>query len=371
MIRKRKGSKGNITYQVYIRYTDKYGIKKSYCKSGFQGLRLAQRHEKKVLSLIQNDNMNLMTYDHLTFNQVFLEYMEIEGASKYAISTYNTYMSKFRKHIQDTIGKCLLHSLKYKEIQSFFNGLDNNSKALNLDIKKIFQVTFSYAIKNEYIDRNPMNLISVSGRETCKTKKIISKRELELLVERLEQIAPVRKDPFEYYSYIIALYVGFYCGTRISETLALEKNDFDLDKGYVVINKRLESKDKDSGLYVTSKLKTEASKASIPVCNTLKEILVEWFAYNKNDLVCSKGNGDYIRYEQFDRVTSKEAKKLGFIFHSHMLRHSFTTNLLKHDVSPKTASELCRHAQVSTTLDIYVHPSESDKEKAIQNTFKN
>lgn len=84
-----------------------------------------------------------------------------------------------------------------------------------------------------------------------------------------------------------------------------------------------------------------------------------------------KGNGDYIRYEQFDRVTSKEAKKLGFIFHSHMLRHSFTTNLLKHDVSPKTASELCRHAQVSTTLDIYVHPSESDKEKAIQNTFKN
>lgn len=97
MIRKRKGSKGNITYQVYIRYTDKYGIKKSYCKSGFQGLRLAQRHEKEVLSLIQNDNMNLMTYDHLTFNQVFLEYMEIEGASKYAISTYNTYMSKFRK----------------------------------------------------------------------------------------------------------------------------------------------------------------------------------------------------------------------------------------------------------------------------------
>ena len=42
MIRKRKGSKGNITYQVYIRYTDKYGIKKSYCKSGFQGLRLVQ-----------------------------------------------------------------------------------------------------------------------------------------------------------------------------------------------------------------------------------------------------------------------------------------------------------------------------------------
>ena len=48
MIRERKNKNGT-SFQVYIRYVDKHGRKRSYSKSGFPGIRLAQRHEREVL----------------------------------------------------------------------------------------------------------------------------------------------------------------------------------------------------------------------------------------------------------------------------------------------------------------------------------
>ena len=146
MIRERKNKNGT-SFQVYIRYVDKHGRKRSYSKSGFPGIRLAQRHEREVLNLIESGKAEILVHKNVTFNEVFLEYMEVVGEHRYAISTYNTYMAKFEKHVKNSIGECLLYSLSYKEIQEYFNILGAiNSKALNLDIKKIFQVTFKYAI---------------------------------------------------------------------------------------------------------------------------------------------------------------------------------------------------------------------------------
>lgn len=369
MIRIRKNKKAT-TYQVYLRYKDKYGCQKSYSKSGFKKIREAQRHEKEMLKIIDSGNQDLNCFNSLTFNDVFLEYMSL-SRKKYAISTYKTYFSKFNTHIKNSIGKYLIHMLGYKETQDFFNQLgDKNSKALNLDIKKIFSVTFNYAIKCNYIVNNPMHLIEVTGIQSNPRKKTISFYELNQLVENLINPNNRINDYFQYYSFAIALYIGYYTGLRISETLALEKNDIDFINEQIIVSKRLESKDTERGLYVTSKLKTTASRATIPMCNPLKIILEEWFQFNENDLICCKKNGDYLRYEEFDRVTSKIAKKHGFNFHSHMLRHTFSTNLIKNDVSPKVASELARHSQVSTTLDVYVHPNKADMKTAIKKTFK-
>lgn len=365
-IRERRGKKG-ITYQVYIRYKDKFGVDRSYSKSGFLKKREAIRHENEILIKIEKEDV-LLKKPNLTFNEVFYEYMKIVGVKKYAVSTACTYYSKFHTHIENSIGKFLISQIKYKDIQMFFNKLGNNSKALNLDIKKIFSVTFQYAIKNEYVDKNPVSLIEVTGKESIVKKQVLSLEEINQLVDLLTE-ENTNRDMFVYYAYCIALYIGVYLGTRISETLALEKDDFDFIENTVQINKRLESRDKEKGLYVTHKLKTSSSKATLPVCKPLKEILVRWFEYNDNDLVCCKRNGDYIRYESLNRAINKEAIKLGFHFNSHMLRHSYSTHLISNNVPIKIASELARHSDVSTTLNVYVHPSSVEKEEAISKTF--
>jgi integrase len=56
-------------------------------------------------------------------------------------------------------------------------------------------------------------------------------------------------------------------------------------------------------------------------------------------------------------MTRSAKKKLeGFEdFHFHMLRHTFTSNLLSNGAAPKDVQELLGHANVSTTMNIYAH----------------
>lgn len=366
MIRKRVGKKAT-TYQVYIRYRDCFGVKRSYSKSGFMHKKDARAHEIKILNEIAEGKEIVKTSK--TFNEVFDEYMLLEG-KRYAVSTKKAYISKHRTHIADTIGKYKLANLKYKDIQAYFYTLESNSKSLNNDIRKIFCNVFRYAIKLEYINQDPMKYIKIIGEEPKPKKKTLTKSELESLVNSLWN-SEEAKDIFLYRSYAIALYLGYYLGLRISESLALEKKDFDFLNMQVLVNKRLESKDTGKGLYVTSRMKTSASKSILPVCEALKDILLEWFEYNEYELVCCNSKGQYIRYEGFDRVVNKHSLKLGFKFHSHMLRRSYVTELIRNNVSPKITSQLTRHSQVSTTLDIYASMNQEDLEGAIKNTFDN
>ena len=48
-------------------------------------------------------------------------------------------------------------------------------------------------------------------------------------------------------------------------------------------------------------------------------------------------------------------------FHFHMLRHTFTSNLLSGGAAPKDVQELLGHSDVSTTMNIYAHASREAK----------
>ena len=48
-------------------------------------------------------------------------------------------------------------------------------------------------------------------------------------------------------------------------------------------------------------------------------------------------------------------------FHFHMLRHTFTSNLLSYGAAPKDVQELLGHADVSTTMNIYAHATREAK----------
>ena len=41
--------------------------------------------------------------------------------------------------------------------------------------------------------------------------------------------------------------------------------------------------------------------------------------------------------------------------HFHLLRHTFTTNLLTNGAAPKDVQELLGHSDVGTTMNIYAH----------------
>jgi integrase len=54
----------------------------------------------------------------------------------------------------------------------------------------------------------------------------------------------------------------------------------------------------------------------------------------------------------------------------HGLRHSFATRCIESKCDYKTVSVLLGHSNISTTLNLYVHPNLEQKKKAIDQMFR-
>ena len=54
----------------------------------------------------------------------------------------------------------------------------------------------------------------------------------------------------------------------------------------------------------------------------------------------------------------------------HVVRHSFAPRCIESNCDNKTVSVLLGHANITTTLNLYVHPNMEQKKKCITRMFK-
>ena len=366
--RKSKKAKSGFTWTIYIDYVDSSGMKKRYTKGGFKTKKEALEHGGVIEQHLKLNNGELFE-NKKTFNQIYDEYMEIEGKYKYSKNTKIQYDNVYKNHIKNSIGLNKIINLRYKNIQEYFNGLDSLGKVTCEAVKKILNLVFKYSLKNGYIQTNPMPMIEIRGQDTTREKGIIEYDQLEDLIDSLKKEYK-EKNKFSRLSYCIFLYLSYFLGTRKAETLALKKEDVDFENNCISINKQLDYRGvKRSEFHSVDCLKTKSSNAIIPMCSTLKSVLEEWITINPYDLLCCDENGDYLVPESLNRCLRDHAEKLGFSFRPHMLRHTFVTNLVRSGTDIKTVSELARHSNVTTTMNVYAQTTERKKSEAIKHTF--
>ena len=88
--------------------------------------------------------------------------------------------------------------------------------------------------------------------------------------------------------------------------------------------------------------------------------------YREIDFVCRKECGCLLRPATIDticRIVSRKVPELEG-FHFHLLRHTYTTNLLLNGAKPKDVQELLGHSDVSTTMNVYAHATRESKRNA-------
>lgn len=363
-IRKRssKKAKNGYVYEVYFNYTNACGVPSRYSKSGFTTKKQAQDHEtEKKQELLEHGTIKKEV--KLTLNEVFDEVVKNEFPYTLQENSIITYKSSYNKHVRDSLGNYEIRSIKYSDLLTLFNSKENYAKKTVAHIRDCMNIIFRYAMKCEYVESNPISLITLSGIQPEEKEKIYSDDEFNIIINDL-----LTSEHYHYHSFAIALYIGKYTAMRISEVFALDWNDIDFMNNTININKKMVYLD-SANVHSINKLKNSASKAIIPLASPLKQILLEWKKENEsNHIICSL-DGEYLNPGRLSNTLTNLSKKHGFRFTFHMLRHTYATQLYNDKVDIKTVQALLRHSSVNTTLDIYTHTNIGTLSSTVDSIF--
>ena len=347
-VRKRtsKKAKNGYVFEVYFNYKDRSGNNKRFTKSGFLTKKEAQTYETIKKEEIVN-NILIKNKKH-TFNDIFEMYIVNDPFTK--DSTKHVRKTIYNKHLKKELGNCDISMMDYEYIQNFFNKkAKNNTKTTVENIYKVLNGVFTFAYNNNYIVRKPYSRLKLNGIKTLKKKKIISLDDFNRLIDNYKN-ARIDK-VIEADNYIVALYIGLYTGVRLGECLGIKKEDVDLEKNKITINKQLQII--DNHIHLTE-LKTDSSYRTVPISDELHIILEKHFkTYPEAEFViCDKDMG-WMSPRKIQKSLLRAAEKLKIDFHYHMLRHTFITQLYNKGVDIKVTQLLAGHAKYQTTADIY------------------
>lgn len=158
------------------------------------------------------------------------------------------------------------------------------------------------------------------------------------------------------------IYIALYAGLRIGELCALSWDDVDLESQIIHIRHtvtriRQKNGDTEKTSLIIDIPKTKASIRDIPIAQTLLPILSYMKAQSASKYVVSS-HTDFISPRTFDYRYKKVFHEIGIpVINFHALRHTFATRCIEVGMDVKSLSQMLGHANISITLNTYVHPS--------------
>lgn len=300
-------------------------------------------------------------------NSLLTDWLEFIRADVKA-STYSRYKTIIDRHVRPELGKIPLADLTSRQMDRFrikMQTSGNLKKPGGLSPKtvtgilSVVRLALNYGMERGY--DCPDHIAVHNPRLHTPEIQILTWKEQQ----RLEQVLFEENSPVSF-----GIMVSLYLGLRIGEICALRWEDFDMENGLLYVQRsmqRIPNLEDTSGdtaaaktKIVVDKPKTSCSLRKIPI----PSFLLPLFRQNQkpgNSYVVT-GSGSYLEPRGFYRKYKKIMKKCGLEhFNYHALRHTFATRCVENDFDIKSLSEILGHANISMTLQRYVHPSVSLK----------
>lgn len=302
---------------------------------------------------------------------IFKEYVEIWQKEKQEFvktTTMSAYKLLIKKHLMPTFGEMELSLINNDIVSAFaFKKLDEGiSKKSVQDIV----ICLKMIIKNAALK----NLIEMPQIQVRYPKKYDDKKEtLEVFNQNdYNRIISFCKENIN--SYNLGILICSLTGMRIGEVCGLKWKDVNFDEGTITINRTLQriyNSDMAGTTIIESDPKTFNSQREIPIVKDLKDILRPLSKIYNEDKYIIALNQEVIEPRVLRNNYKKLLKKLRIKdLKFHGLRHSFATRLIEKGVDVKTVSSILGHSDVSITMNLYVHPTNENKKKAIMKAFK-
>ncbi|HBL82165.1 MAG TPA: site-specific integrase [Clostridiales bacterium] len=344
------------------------------------------------------------------------EELKPSNLSNGTVMAYTAAVKRIKQH---PIGNRKLKTVTSDHLQAFIDFMSYGgtnpdgtttqplSKGYMLQFSAVLQGAFRFAVfPKRFITFNPMQYVKLRGRkdeadifcedeaDTVSTPTITHEQYLKLTDYLKGKDNPA----------LLPVQIAYYTGLRIGEVCGLTWQDINLDEQYLTVRRSMRY---NGTRHKTEIGTTKRSKVrTVDFCDTLAAILriakmeqrknrfkygelyhLNYYkvvkekdrsyyevynlprteqapeGYKELSFVCVRPDGMFESSSAVGAICRKAKKEVEGLedFHFHMLRHTYTSNLLSGGAKPTDVQELLGHSDVNTTMSIYAHATREAK----------
>lgn len=281
-------------------------------------------------------------------------------------STMAAYVLILENHVLPYFGDC--DALHEQEVQAFV--LQKLERGLSIktvkDILIVLKMMMKFGVKNEWMTYYEWDI---------KYPTTSANKELEVLsVTNHRKILNYIQSHFTFTG--LGIYISLSTGLRIGEICALKWSDINVTDGTITVSRTIEriyiiEGGKKHTELVINTPKTKNSCREIPMSKELLSIIKALKKVVNEDFYVLTNNERPTEPRTYRNYYNGLMAKLGIPkLKYHGLRHSFATRCIEAGCDYKTVSVLLGHSNISTTLNLYVHPNMEQKKRCITKMFR-
>lgn len=312
----------------------------------------------------------------------FTDFVEIwkrdYGSKELAPSTYKRYLGILESRIIPFFGHFRVDKIKSTDIMQFYDLLskdtqivrrkDNNGKKTGkplspktiLEHHRLLRAMLQKAVYWQMIVSNPAERVQAPKTKKPK-RKYYDDEQSKALISGLMKLTE------EQFKYKVAIILTIFTGVRLGELMGLEWDDINFREGIVSINRSSQYL-ADKGVF-TKVPKTESSIRDVAIPDFVVSLLEEykcWYDnqkalfgelwYDSNRLFV-QADGKPMHPSTISKWFEKFVAQIGLpVINFHGLRHTNATLLIAQNIDVSVVAARLGHAQITTTLNFYVHP---------------
>lgn len=331
----------------------------------------------------------------ITVNEMFNLWCQLKRGIK--DSTFKNYIYMYELFVKPSFGKNRLVQVKKSDVRKFYNSLADGKvlKIATIDnVHNVLHQVFQVAVDDGMIRQNP-------------TDNMLKELKLSHGFEREKKEALTVAQQKLFFDYMLShpkdthwypvFYVMANTGMRVGEITGLRWSDIDLKKGIIRVNHTLvyyNHRDEKGCYFSINTPKTKAGEREIPMTEGVKQAFLMEREFQSQAEISSKsrvdGYDDFIFVNRYgdvqnqgnlnkalrrmmrdcnDEILEKYGADSDPVllpqFSCHILRHTFATRLCESGANLKFIQSILGHADVSTTMNIYVDVTDALKKKEI------
>ena len=259
-------------------------------------------------------------------------------------STYAAYVLVLENHILPSFGDC--EALSEKLVQEFVLQKLNGGLSIKTvkDILIVLKMVMKFWVKNEWMNYCEWD-IKYPTTETNKEIEVLTVAHHKKILDFIKQNFTFRN---------LGIYISLTTGLRIGEICGLKWSDINTDNGTIVVKPKTKNSCREIPM----------NKELLAMVKPLKKVVNTDFYVLTNE---EKPTEPRTYRNYYHRLMKRlDIPRLKY----HGLRHSFATRCIESNCDYKTVSVLLGHANITTTLNLYVHPNMEQKKKCITKMFK-